>query len=62
MSAASLRTMVPVLRNLGLIDVKHALKFLRIPDSDEIYEELAKEAQAQAAAKEKHQAESHHKK
>lgn len=53
LSSASLRTMVPVLRNLGLLDTKHALEFLRIPDRDEIFEALQQEAQAAAAAKEK---------
>lgn len=53
MSSASLRMMVPILRNMGLIDVKHALKWLRVPDSDEIAEELMQEAQSAAAAKER---------
>lgn len=60
LSATSLRTMVPLLRNMGLIDVKHALEFLRIPDRDEIFQTLQQEAQAAAAAHT--QAKSHHKK
>ena len=58
MSSASLRMMVPLLRNMGLIDVDHALKWLRVPDAEEISSKLAQEAQAAAQAKEA----SHHKK
>jgi len=52
MSSASLRLMVPLLRNMGLIDVDHALKWLRVPDAEEISAKLAEEAQAAAQAKE----------
>lgn len=47
-SAAMLRATVPLLRNLGMIDVETAHEFLRLPNRKKILERLNKEAIAKA--------------
>ena len=43
-SMAARRSLVPLLRNMGMMSVKHGLKWLEIPEADEIYKELGTEA------------------
>jgi hypothetical protein len=48
-SMAARRSMVPVLRNMGMMSVKTGLKWLEIPDAETIFKELATEATMAAA-------------
>lgn len=43
-SMSARRSLVPVLRNMGMISVKRALEWLEIPDADEILKELKEES------------------
>jgi hypothetical protein len=51
MSESALRSMVIELRKANLIDARHALQLLDIPDWEEIAEALEKEMQLAALAK-----------
>lgn len=51
MSESALRAQVIELKKAGLIDTRHALLMLDVPDADEIAEELEKEMQLAALAK-----------
>lgn len=51
MSATALRQMVMELKKNGMIDVKHALDLLDIPDSEEISEAISNEMKLAALAK-----------
>jgi hypothetical protein len=50
-SESALRSMVIELRKANLIDARHALMMLDIPDADEIADALEKELQLSALAK-----------
>lgn len=51
MSESALRAQVLELKKAGLIDTRHALSMLDIPDGDEIADELQKELELAALAK-----------
>jgi hypothetical protein len=51
MSESALRAQVIELKKVGLIDSRHALQLLDIPDADEIADELQKELELAALAK-----------
>jgi hypothetical protein len=50
-SESALRSMVIELRKANLIDARHALQMLDVPDAEEIAEALEKELQLSALAK-----------
>ena len=51
MSESALRAQVIELKKAGLIDTRHALTMLDIPDADEIADDLQKELELAALAK-----------
>jgi hypothetical protein len=51
MSESALRAQILELKKAGLIDSRHALKMLDIPDADEIADDLQREMELAALAK-----------
>jgi hypothetical protein len=50
MSSAALRQLVPVLAKLGILPPKYALKWLGVPNADDVNEELQQQKQQEMQA------------